>query len=144
MYNGKLLMRFDDTNPSKEKVEYVESILSDLKTLGIVPHKISYTSDHFDLILEHGTAILKKGLAYIDKTPPQEMKDMRMSMEESVYRDQPIEENLRLWEEMQKGSEEVRADVLLLFMLLAVDIGKRTPSTYMHHTGPEVLDACED
>lgn len=67
-YDGRLIIRFDDTNPSKEKAEFEESQLADLKTLGIVPDIVSYTSNYFDKIEEHCIELIKKGLAYCDDT----------------------------------------------------------------------------
>lgn len=104
-YNGKLLIRFDDTNPSKEKEEYVESILADLKLLGINTSTVSYTSDHFDTIFEYAEKILREGKAYIDMTPTEELRRMRMEGIESTFRVQSIERNLELFDEMKRGTE---------------------------------------
>ncbi|ELR17023.1 glutamine-tRNA ligase [Acanthamoeba castellanii str. Neff] len=112
MYNGKLILRFDDTNPTKESNEFVDSITADLATLGIVPAKITYTSDYFDLIIEKAEYLIKKGLAYIDTTPNEELKTMRKAMIESPFRNQPIEESLRQWQEMKLGSPEGQKCVL--------------------------------
>eukprot|EP00967_Tisochrysis_lutea_P033798 scaffold40223_cov32-Tisochrysis_lutea.AAC.2 len=105
-YQGKMLLRFDDTNPSKEKGEYEEAILHDLKCLDIVPTSVSHTSDHFDKILKIATNMLKEGLAYIDPSPQEEQQALRRNKKPSPYRDTPVAENMRLWKEMQEGSEE--------------------------------------
>lgn len=106
-YNGKLRVRFDDTNPSKEKDEFRAAILSDLATLGIKPDlEITHTSDHFDLIENYAIQLIKQGDAYIDMTEHEEMKEMRNAGQASKYRDNSIEENLRLFDEMRKGSPE--------------------------------------
>lgn len=105
-YNGKLIIRFDDTNPTKEKDEYVTSILADLKTLGIEGQTISHTSDYFDIILDYAEKLIRSGKAYVDSTPSEEMRAQRMDGIESKFRNQSMEENLRLWEEMKKGSQE--------------------------------------
>jgi len=105
-WGGKLILRFDDTNPEKEKGEFEESILADCKTLGIEFDMLTYTSDHFDMLLEKGKEILKLGKAYVDKTDAETMKTERDAGIPSKYRDNSIEENLRLFEEMYKGSEE--------------------------------------
>ena len=67
-YNGKLIVRFDDTNPSKEKVEFEESINEDLRLLGIKADITVHTSDHFDRIYDYALQLIKKGLAYVDDT----------------------------------------------------------------------------
>ena len=69
-----MLLRFDDTNPSKEKHEFVESIMEDLKTLGITHAQLSYTSDYFDLIMDHARDLIKRGLAYVDNTDVETMR----------------------------------------------------------------------
>lgn len=106
IYDGKLIMRFDDTNPEKEKEDYEEAILNDVRSLGIKWDHFSYTSDHFDLLLEKCTTMIKNGQAYVDDTPPEEMKIVREKRQASKCRDQSIEVNLQKWAEMQKGSEE--------------------------------------
>ena len=68
-YDGTLILRFDDTNPSKEKSEFQESQLADLKTLGVAPDKVTYTSNYFDFIEEQCIELLKQGKAYCDDTP---------------------------------------------------------------------------
>ena len=68
MYKGEMILRFDDTNPSKEKHEFVEAILEDLDTLGVKYSKLTYTSDYFDVIFEYGRDLIKRGLAYVDNT----------------------------------------------------------------------------
>lgn len=105
IYNGKLVMRFDDTNPEKENVDYEDAILKDLKSLGVVYDHFSYTSDHFDLMLEKCEEMIKAGLAYVDDTPGDQMKIEREKKIESKNRDNSIEKNLELWDEMKKGSE---------------------------------------
>jgi hypothetical protein len=105
-YEGRLLLRFDDTNPSKEKGEYEEAIIEDLKRLNITPSSVSHTSDHFAAILRLQTRMLEEDLAYVDPSPQEEQKKERMAKQENKYRSQPVAENLRLWGEMQKASEE--------------------------------------
>jgi glutamyl-tRNA synthetase len=72
-YDGVLILRFDDTNPSKEKSEFQESQLADLHTLGIIPDKVSFTSDHFDKIEELGVRMIELGKAYCDDTLVEEV-----------------------------------------------------------------------
>ena len=104
-YNGKFLLRFDDTNPSNEKEEYVEAILEDLKSLGIEYDEMSRTSQFFDLILEKAVILIKQGDAYVDDSPQEVMSDQRMKCIDSVHRNNSVEKNLEMWEEMIKGSE---------------------------------------
>ena len=105
-YEGRLLLRFDDTNPSKEKGEYEEAIIEDLKRLEITPSSVSHTSDHFEAILKLQTRMLEENLAYVDPSPQEEQKTQRLAKQENKYRSQPVAENMRLWAEMQKASEE--------------------------------------
>ena len=69
MYKGKMILRFDDTNPTKEKNEYVESIIADLKTLGVSYSDLTYTSDYFPKIFELLRELISKNLAYLHNTP---------------------------------------------------------------------------
>lgn len=105
-FRGRMLLRFDDTNPSKEKDEYVQNILHDLETLQIKYDVLTHTSDHFDKILDYGTQLLKAGKGYIDDTPVEQMRKERMDGIESKNRNNSIEKNLELWEEMKKASPE--------------------------------------
>ena len=105
-YQGKIILRFDDTNPSKEEEEYEDSIKTDLKTLGIDHDMFSHTSDHFDTLLGYGERMIKEGNAYIDDTPVDKMREERNAGVESVNRNNTVEQNLALWEEMKKASEK--------------------------------------
>ena len=105
-YEGKLIVRFDDTNPSKEKDEFVENILHDLKSLEIEADHLSYTSDHFPAMLAMAEALIKKGHLYADDTPVLQMREERMEGIESARRNRSVEENLRVFNEMKNGSEE--------------------------------------
>uniref|UniRef100_A0A8C8FJ45 Bifunctional glutamate/proline--tRNA ligase n=1 Tax=Oncorhynchus tshawytscha TaxID=74940 RepID=A0A8C8FJ45_ONCTS len=88
-FKGKLIMRFDDTNPEKEKEDFEKVILEDLAMLQIKPDQFTYTSDHFPRIQGMAEQLLREGKAYIDDTPPEQMKA----------------ENLKMWEEMKAGTE---------------------------------------
>ncbi|KAL3462538.1 tRNA synthetases class I, catalytic domain-containing protein [Aspergillus heterothallicus] len=105
-YKGTLLVRFDDTNPSKEKQEFQDAIVEDLALMGIRPDKTSFTSDYFDELYDYGLRIIKEGNAYADDTPQEIMATQRMNGEPSKRRDASIEENLARFEEMKKGTEE--------------------------------------
>lgn len=83
-YSGTLLVRFDDTNPSNEKVEFQDAIIEDLALMGIKPDKMSYTSDYFDELYEYGLQIIKEGNAYADDTDKDTMAAQRMKDRKSV------------------------------------------------------------
>jgi glutamyl-tRNA synthetase len=103
MYGGKMILRFDDTNPMNEKIEFVENITKDLETLGIKPDKITFTSDHFDHIKEQMDKLINLGLAYADDTGAEEMKAQRDEGIESKYRQSTVEQNLKIFQEMVAG-----------------------------------------
>ncbi|KAI0256888.1 glutamate-tRNA ligase [Lactifluus subvellereus] len=106
MYNGKMIVRFDDTNPSKERSEFEETIVEDLDLLDIKPDKVTHTSDYFDQIYELAIKIIKIGKAYADDTEQAQMREERGQGIASRRRDATIEENLSRFEEMTKGTEE--------------------------------------
>jgi len=106
-YDGTLILRFDDTNPSKESVEFQESQLEDLKTLGVIPDKVTFTSDYFDDIETRAFQIIEAGKAYCDDTPVEVMRKERMDGIASKSRDQSVAENVRLFTEMKNYTEEV-------------------------------------
>lgn len=104
-FKGKLIMRFDDTNPEKEKEDFEKVILDDVRKLEITPDRYTFTSDYFELLLEKCEELLKKGLAYVDDTDPETMKAEREQRQDSKNRGNSVEKNLQLWEEMKKGTE---------------------------------------
>lgn len=106
MYHGKMLLRFDDTNPSKEKHEFTESIMEDLKTLGISYSQLSFTSDYFDVIIDYARELIKKGLAYVDNTDVETMRKQRMERVESEGRAFSPEKNLEIFEHILKGEAD--------------------------------------
>lgn len=106
-YKGKLIIRFDDTNPSKEKEEFQDSILEDLDLLGIKGDRITYSSDYFQEMYDYCVQMIKDGKAYCDDTPTEKMREERMDGVASARRDRSVEENLRIFtEEMKNGTEE--------------------------------------
>ena len=105
-YQGKMILRFDDTNPSKEKAEYEESIMADLLSLGIQHDIFTHTSDSFVLIQECGDRLVASGQAYLDNTPVEQMRDERTRGVDSKCRAQSVEENVRLWNAMKAGTPE--------------------------------------
>ncbi|KAK4048540.1 glutamate--tRNA ligase [Microbotryomycetes sp. JL201] len=108
MYEGKFLVRFDDTNPSKEKAEFEESIIEDLALLGLKPDAQSYTSDYFDQLHIYCVQMIKDGNAYADDTEQEKMRDQRMNGIASARRDASVEDNLARFAEMATGSDEGR------------------------------------
>ncbi|EGV64917.1 glutamate--tRNA ligase [Yamadazyma tenuis] len=106
-YKGKLIVRFDDTNPSKEKEEFQDSIIEDLELLGIKADLITYSSDYFDKMYELAVQMIKEGKAYCDDTPLEKMREERMVGDASARRARTVEENLKIFtEEMKNGTEE--------------------------------------
>lgn len=107
-YKGKFNLRFDDTNPTKEETEYVDSIIEDLKWLGAdFEDRIFYASDYFDQMFELAVKLIKKGKAYVDDSDPETMRGLRGTITEagteSPNRNRSVEENLDLFERMKKG-----------------------------------------
>uniref|UniRef100_A0A1B0EW63 Uncharacterized protein n=1 Tax=Phlebotomus papatasi TaxID=29031 RepID=A0A1B0EW63_PHLPP len=105
-FQGKLIMRFDDTNPAKENVHFEQVILEDLKMLQIKPDLFTHTSQYFDLMLEYCEKLMKEGKAYVDDTEPEQMKKEREQKTESANRNNSVEKNFAMWQEMLKGSAE--------------------------------------
>ncbi|MCH5151521.1 MAG: glutamine--tRNA ligase/YqeY domain fusion protein [Clostridiales bacterium] len=115
-YNGKCNLRFDDTNPSKEDVEYVESIKQDIKWLGFEWDKLLFASDYFDVMFDCAVKLIKKGLAYVSDETAEEIRQRRGTLYEagieSPFRNRSVEENLKLFYEMRDGVYEDGAKVL--------------------------------
>ncbi|KAF2260638.1 glutamyl-tRNA synthetase [Lojkania enalia] len=105
-YKGTLLLRFDDTNPIKEKQEFQDAIVEDLALMGIKADKTSYTSDYFQELYEYCVRMIKEGNAYADDTLQDKMRQERKDGIPSERRDETIENNLARFEEMKKGTEE--------------------------------------
>ena len=107
-YQGKCNLRFDDTNPAKEDIEYVESIKEDVRWLGFEwDGEICYSSDYFDRLYEYALELINKGLAYVDELSADEIREYRGTLTQpgknSPYRDRSIEENLALFIQMKEG-----------------------------------------
>ncbi|TVY35748.1 putative glutamate--tRNA ligase, cytoplasmic [Lachnellula subtilissima] len=105
LYKGTLLLRFDDTNPSKEKQEFQDAIVEDLALMGIKPDKTSYTSDHLEVLYQYCIRMIKEGHAYADDTNQETMKSERMDGIASKNREKSVEQNLAILEEMKAGTE---------------------------------------
>lgn len=119
-YNGRFNLRYDDTNPMKESVEYAESIQRDIRWLGIEWDGLYYASDYFDIMYECAVRLIKKGLAYVCDLSPDEIRKYRGTLKEpgkeSPYRNRSVEENLDLFERMKagefpEGSKVLRAKI---------------------------------
>ncbi|XP_059208523.1 bifunctional glutamate/proline--tRNA ligase isoform X2 [Centropristis striata] len=104
-FKGQLIMRFDDTNPEKEKEDFEKVILEDVAMLQIKPDQFTYTSDHFPTIMGFAEQLLSEGKAYIDNTPPEQMKLEREQRTESKCRNNTVEQNMKMWSEMKAGTE---------------------------------------
>jgi len=106
-YNGKCNLRFDDTNPTKEEQEYVDSIMEDVRWLGFQWDGLYYASDYFDQLYEWAIKLIKDGKAYVDDLSAEEIRKYRGTLtepgKESPYRNRSVEENLDLLERMKKG-----------------------------------------
>ncbi len=107
-FNGLYNLRFDDTNPSKEDTEYVDSIIEDVKWLGFDwEDRLFYASDYYDRFYEYALVLIKKGLAYVDDLSADEIRDYRGTLtqpgKESPFRNRSVEENLDLFERMKNG-----------------------------------------
>ncbi|MBT0725250.1 glutamine--tRNA ligase [Rosenbergiella sp. S61] len=107
-YQGQCNLRFDDTNPVKEDVEFIESIQRDVEWLGFTwQGEPRYSSDYFDRLYGYAVELINKGLAYVDELTPEQIREYRGSLtspgKNSPYRDRSVEENLALFEKMRAG-----------------------------------------
>ena len=146
-YHGKFNMRFDDTNPTKEKIEFVESIKADVEWLGAdFEDRLFFASDYFDTMYECAVKLIKKGKAFVCDLSAEEIRQYRGDFttpgKESPYRNRSIEENLRLFEEMKEGKYPDGAKVLRAKIDMASpNINMRDPVIYRiaheshHNTG---------
>ena len=108
-YNGKFNLRFDDTNPTKEKVEFVESIKKDVEWLGAdYEDRLFFASNYFDQMYEAAVTLIKKGKAYVCDLSAEEIREYRGTLKEpgkeSPYRNRSVEENLELFEKIGRAS----------------------------------------
>lgn len=115
-YGGKCNLRFDDTNPAKEEVEYVDAIKEDINWLGFKWDNVYFASDYFDFIYECALKLIDMGLAFVDESSADEIREMRGTLtepgKESPYRNRPVEENRELFSRMTAGEFENGAMVL--------------------------------
>ena len=146
-YNGRFNLRFDDTNPTKEKVEFVESIEADVKWLGADwEDRLFFASNYFDQMYEAAVKLIKKGKAFVCDLSAEEIREYRGTLTEpgknSPYRDRSVEENLDLFERMKNGEFEDGSKVLRAKIDMASpNINMRDPVIYRvahmthHNTG---------
>ena len=150
-YGGQFNLRFDDTNPTKEKEEFVDSIIKDVEWLGAdFGGKVLFASNYFDDMYEAAIKLIKKGKAYVDDLSAEEIREYRGTLTEpgkdSPYRNRTIEENLQLFEEMKDGKYEDGSKVLRAKIdMSSPNINMRDPVIYRiarmthHNTGDKWL-----
>ena len=146
-YKGKFNLRFDDTNPVKEEVEYVESIIADVKWLGAdFEDRILFASDYFDQMYDYAVDLIKKGLAFVDSQSSDEIREQRGTATEpgvnSPFRNRSVEENIDLFEKMKNGEFKDGEHVLRAKIdMTSPNINMRDPIMYRivhashHRTG---------
>ena len=145
-YKGTCNLRLDDTNPTKEDVEYVDSIMEDIKWLGFQWDQVLYASDYFPEIHKCAIKLIKDGKAYVDELTAEEIREYRGTLttpgKESPYRNRSIEENLDLFERMTNGEFETGSKVLRAKIDMASpNLNMRDPVIYRvlhathHRTG---------
>ncbi|WP_346873930.1 glutamine--tRNA ligase/YqeY domain fusion protein [Clostridium sp. UBA5988] len=145
-FNGKTNLRFDDTNPTKEDTEYVESIKEDIKWLGFNWDDLYFASDYFEKMYNRAVLLIKKGLAFVCDLTPDEIREYRGSLKEpgkeSPYRNRTVEENLELFDRMRKGEFKDGEKVLRAKIdMSSPNINMRDPIIYRishtahHNTG---------
>ncbi|MBR4910414.1 MAG: glutamine--tRNA ligase/YqeY domain fusion protein [Clostridia bacterium] len=145
-YGGICNLRLDDTNPTKEDVEYVDAIMEDIKWLGFNWANVYYASDYFDFIYECALKLIDKGLAYIDESSADEIRAMRGTLTEpgieSPYRNRPIDETRELFKKMTAGEiEEGKMVLRAKIDMASPNLNMRDPVIYRvlkahhHRTG---------
>ncbi|MFM5335992.1 glutamine--tRNA ligase [Aeromonas enteropelogenes] len=146
-YQGQCNLRFDDTNPVKEDIEYVESIKQDVQWLGFQwSGEICYSSDYFDKLHGYAIELIEKGLAYVDELSAEQMREYRGTLtapgKNSPFRDRSVEENLALFEKMKNGEFaegtaclRAKIDMASPFMVMRDPVIYRIKFAHHHQTG---------
>ncbi|WP_371378805.1 glutamine--tRNA ligase [Thalassotalea aquiviva] len=146
-YNGQCNLRFDDTNPEKEDIDYVNSIQEDVRWLGFKwSGDVRYSSDYFDQLYGYAVELINKGLAYVCFLTPEQMREYRGPLnapgKNSPYRDTPVEENLALFEKMKNGefkegecSLRAKIDMASSFICMRDPVIYRVKFAHHHQTG---------
>jgi glutaminyl-tRNA synthetase len=146
-YQGQCNLRFDDTNPVKEDIEFVESIKHDVEWLGFEwSGNVRYSSDYFDQLHQYAVELISKGLAYVDELSPEQIREYRGTLtapgKDSPYRDRSVEENLALFEKMRNGEFaegaaclRAKIDMASPFIVLRDPVLYRIKFAEHHQTG---------
>ena len=146
-YHGQCNLRFDDTNPVKEDIEYVESIKRDVQWLGFSwSGDVRYSSDYFDQLHHYAVELIGKGLAYVDELSPEQIREYRGTLtspgKNSPYRDRSVQENLALFEKMRNGDFaegtaclRARIDMASPFIVMRDPVLYRIKFAEHHQTG---------
>lgn len=146
-YRGLCNLRFDDTNPEKEDIEFVESIKNDVNWLGFQwAGEVRYSSDYFDRLYGYAVELIEKGMAYVDELSPEQIREYRGTLTEpgkhSPYRDRSVEENLALFEKMKNGEIaegkaclRAKIDMASPFMVMRDPVLYRVRFAHHHQTG---------
>ena len=146
-YNGTCNLRFDDTNPEKEDIDYVNSIQDDVQWLGFSwDGDVRYSSNYFDALYGYAVELIEKGLAYVDFSSQEAMREMRGTLKEpgtnSPYRDTTAEENLALFKQMREGKFKegecclrAKIDMASPFMCMRDPVLYRVKFAHHHQTG---------
>ena len=146
LYNGICNLRFDDTNPEKENIEYIEAIKKDIEWLGYKWNSMHYSSDYFEKLYEYALSLIENNFAYVDSSSPEVIKKERGTLTEpginSKDRDRSIKENIKLFNEMKEGNFSDGEYVLRLKIdMFSPNINMRDPVIYRikrfkhHRTG---------
>lgn len=146
-FHGKCNLRFDDTNPVKEDISFVESIEKDVQWLGFTwDGKVRYASDYFDDLYQYAIELITKGLAYVDELTPDQIREYRGTLtspgKESPYRNRSVAENLALFEKMRQGGFaegtaclRAKIDMASNFMVMRDPVLYRIKFAHHHQTG---------
>lgn len=147
-YGGKCNLRFDDTNPTKEEEEYIQSIIEDIKWLGFDwEDRLCYSSNYFGQMYDYALDLIKKGKAYVDDQPVEKIREQRGTFEkpgtESPFRERTPEENLKLFTQMKEGKHSDGEKVLRAKIdMVNPNMNMRDPVMYriLHATHPHTGD----
>ena len=146
-YNGLCNLRFDDTNPEKEDIDYVNAIKNDVHWLGYEWNgEICYSSNYFDQLFAYAEELINKGLAYVEFSNQEKIREMRGTLtspgQNSPYRDTPVEENLKLFHQMRDGKFKegecclrAKIDMSSSFMCMRDPVIYRVRFAHHHQTG---------
>lgn len=130
-YGGETYLRFDDTNPEKESMEYINAIKENVEWLGYKPFKVTYSSDYFEELYQFAVQLIKQGDAFVCHQTKEQMSEYRNKELNSPWRDRTVEENLRLFSAMRMGMfDEGKAMLRLKFDMKHKNTTMRDPVAY--------------